>query len=96
MRNSVLADEFPVGGLKRSAAGQMTFDRHAALLKAGAAITVEILPLQRGAPIFLPPTAQLREIAKTKMVDMNAASEDAAVSMLAGSARSMYAAAPAR
>ena len=35
--------------------------RHSDLLKAGGELTVEILPLQRGAPIFLPPTAQLRE-----------------------------------
>lgn len=33
--------------------------------------------------------AQLREIAKTKMEDLNAASEEAAMSMIAGSARSM-------
>jgi large subunit ribosomal protein L11 len=34
-------------------------------------------------------TSQLREIAAQKMVDMNAASVEAAVKMLAGSARSM-------
>ena len=34
-------------------------------------------------------TAQLREIAQQKMVHMNANDEDAAVRMLAGSARSM-------
>jgi large subunit ribosomal protein L11 len=34
-------------------------------------------------------TADLREIAEAKMVDLNAADMDAAVSMLAGSARSM-------
>ena len=33
--------------------------------------------------------AQIREIAKTKMEDLNAASEEAAMSMIAGSARSM-------
>ena len=33
--------------------------------------------------------AQLEEIAKTKMKDMNAASVDAAIRTLAGSARSM-------
>lgn len=43
----------------------------------------------KGAPIGRISTAQLREIAKQKMVDMNAADEDAAVRMLAGSARSM-------
>lgn len=32
---------------------------------------------------------QIREIAKTKMEDLNAASEEAAMSMIAGSARSM-------
>ena len=34
-------------------------------------------------------TAQLREIAETKMKDMNANNIEAAMSMLAGSARSM-------
>lgn len=43
----------------------------------------------KGAPVGRITTAQLREIAKTKMADMNAADEDAAVRMLAGSARSM-------
>lgn len=43
----------------------------------------------KNAPVGRITTAQLREIAKNKMVDMNAASEDAAVRMLAGSARSM-------
>ena len=43
----------------------------------------------KAAPVGTITTAQLREIAKSKMVDMNAASEDAAVRMLAGSARSM-------
>jgi large subunit ribosomal protein L11 len=33
--------------------------------------------------------AQLEEIAKTKMVDLNAASVEAAMSMVAGTARSM-------
>jgi large subunit ribosomal protein L11 len=33
--------------------------------------------------------AQLKEIAQTKMGDLNAASLDAAVSMIAGTARSM-------
>ena len=32
---------------------------------------------------------QIREIAKMKMEDLNAASEEAAMSMIAGSARSM-------
>jgi len=47
--------------------------RHADLMKSGAAITVEILPLQRGAPIFLPPTAQLREGDSPAVAELTAA-----------------------
>ena len=43
----------------------------------------------KGAPIGRVTTAQLREIAATKMKDMNANDVEGAVSMLAGSARSM-------
>ena len=43
----------------------------------------------KGAAVGRVTTAQLREIAATKMKDMNANDVDAAVSMLAGSARSM-------
>ena len=43
----------------------------------------------KGAAVGRVTTEQLREIAATKMKDMNANDVDAAVSMLAGSARSM-------
>ncbi len=43
----------------------------------------------KGAAVGRVTTGQLREIAATKMKDMNANDVDAAVSMLAGSARSM-------
>ncbi len=43
----------------------------------------------KGAAVGSITTAQLREIAKQKMVDMNANDIEAAVRMLAGSARSM-------
>ena len=43
----------------------------------------------KGAPVGRVTTAQLREIAKVKMKDMNANDEDAAIRMLAGSARAM-------
>ena len=43
----------------------------------------------KGASVGRVTTAQLREIAETKMKDMNANDMDAAVRMLAGSARSM-------
>lgn len=43
----------------------------------------------KGAPVGRVTTAQLREIAKIKMKDMNANDEDAAIRMLAGSARAM-------
>jgi large subunit ribosomal protein L11 len=43
----------------------------------------------KGAAVGKVTMAQLREIAKVKMKDMNANDEDAAVRMLAGSARSM-------
>lgn len=43
----------------------------------------------KGGPVGRVTTAQLREIAATKMKDMNANDVDAAVRMLAGSARSM-------
>jgi hypothetical protein len=47
--------------------------RHAALLKNGAELTVEILPFQRGAPIFLPPAAQLRESDGAAVAELTAA-----------------------
>ena len=43
----------------------------------------------KGAAVGRVTTAQLREIAETKMKDMNANDVDAAITMLAGSARSM-------
>jgi large subunit ribosomal protein L11 len=43
----------------------------------------------KGGPVGRVTTAQLREIAATKMKDMNANDVEAAVRMLAGSARSM-------
>ena len=43
----------------------------------------------KGGPVGRVTTAQLREIAKVKMKDMNANDEEAAMRMLAGSARSM-------
>ncbi len=46
--------------------------RHADLLKAGAELTVEILPLQRGAPIFLPPAAQLRDTDGAAVAELTA------------------------
>jgi beta-galactosidase len=47
--------------------------RHAELLKAGAELTVEILPLQRSAPIYLPPSAQLRETDGAAIAELTAA-----------------------
>ncbi len=47
--------------------------RHADLLKTGGELTVEILPLQRGAPIFLPPTAQLCENDGPAVAELSAA-----------------------
>lgn len=47
--------------------------RHAELLKSGAELTVEILPLQRSAPIFLPPAAQLRDTDGPAVAELTAA-----------------------
>ncbi len=47
--------------------------RHSDLLKASGELTVEILPLQRGAPIFLPPSAQLRESDGAAVAELTAA-----------------------
>ncbi len=47
--------------------------RHADLLKAGGELTVEILPLQRGAPIYLPTSAQLRETDGPAVAELTAA-----------------------
>lgn len=58
-------------------------------LKKAAGITKGTTTAGKGAAVGRVTTAQLREIAATKMKDMNANDEDAAVSMLAGSARSM-------
>jgi large subunit ribosomal protein L11 len=58
-------------------------------LKKAAGITKGTTTPGKGAPIGRVTTAQLREIAATKMKDMNANDEEGAVSMLAGSARSM-------
>ena len=58
-------------------------------LKKAAGITKGTTTPGKGAAVGRVTTAQLREIAATKMKDMNANEVDAAVSMLAGSARSM-------
>ncbi len=58
-------------------------------LKKAAGITKGTTTPGKGAAVGRVTTAQLREIAETKMKDMNANEVDAAVSMLAGSARSM-------
>lgn len=56
-----IGDTFVMDDFFNGEALEIGLARHAALLKAGGELTVEVLPLQRGAPIFLPPTAQLRE-----------------------------------
>ena len=58
-------------------------------LKKAAGITKGTTTPGKGNAVGRVTTAQLREIAETKMKDMNANTVDAAVSMLAGSARSM-------
>jgi large subunit ribosomal protein L11 len=58
-------------------------------LKRAAGITAGTTTPGKGAPVGKVTTAQLREIAATKMKDMNANDVDGAVRMLAGSARSM-------
>ncbi len=58
-------------------------------LKKAAKLTKGATATGKGAPVGKITIAQLHEIAKQKMVDMNANDEDAAVRMLAGSARSM-------
>jgi len=58
-------------------------------LKKAAGITKGTPTPGKGAPAGRVTTAQLREIAQTKMVHMNANDIDAAVRLLAGSARSM-------
>lgn len=58
-------------------------------LKKAAGITKGTTTPGKGAAVGRVTTAQLREIAETKMKDMNANDVDAAVRMLAGSARSM-------
>ena len=58
-------------------------------LKKAAGITKGTPTPGKGVPAGRVTTAQLREIAQTKMVHMNANDIDAAVRMLAGSARSM-------
>jgi large subunit ribosomal protein L11 len=58
-------------------------------LKKAAGITKGSPTVGKGAASGRVTTAQLREIAEIKMKDMNANSIEAAVSMLAGSARSM-------
>ena len=58
-------------------------------LKRAAGITKGTTTPGKGAAIGRVTTSQLREIAETKMKDMNANDVDGAVSMLAGSARSM-------
>ncbi len=47
--------------------------RHADSLKTGGELTVEILSLQRGAPIFLPPAAQLRDTDGAAVAELSAA-----------------------
>ena len=58
-------------------------------LKKAAGITKGTTTPGKGAAVGRVTVAQLREIAATKMKDMNANDFDGAVSMLAGSARSM-------
>ncbi len=58
-------------------------------LKKAAGITRGTTTPGKGAMVGKVTTTQLREIAAVKMKDMNANEVDAAVSMLAGSARSM-------
>jgi large subunit ribosomal protein L11 len=58
-------------------------------IKKAAGITKGSPTVGKGAPVGRVTTTQLREIAEIKMKDMNAASLEAAVSMLAGSAKSM-------
>ena len=58
-------------------------------LKKAAGITKGTTTPGKGAAVGRVTTSQLKEIALTKMKDMNANEEAAAVSMLAGSARSM-------
>jgi large subunit ribosomal protein L11 len=58
-------------------------------IKKAAGITKGSPTVGKGAPVGRVTMDQLREIAEVKMKDMNAASVEAAVSMLAGSAKSM-------
>jgi large subunit ribosomal protein L11 len=58
-------------------------------LKKAAGITKGTTTPGKGAAVGRVTTSQLREIAATKMKDMNANGVEGAVSMLAGSARSM-------
>ena len=58
-------------------------------LKKAAGITAGTTTPGKGAPVGRVTMTQLREIAATKMKDMNANDVDGAVSMLKGSARSM-------
>ena len=58
-------------------------------LKKAAGITKGTTTPGKGAPIGKVTQSQLREIAETKMKDMNAHDLEAAMRMLAGSARSM-------
>ena len=58
-------------------------------LKKAAGITKGTTTPGKGNPVGKVTTAQLREIAETKMKDMNANDEAGAVRMLAGSARAM-------
>ena len=58
-------------------------------LKKAAGITKGTTTAGKGAPVGKVTMDQLREIAATKMKDMNANGVEGAVSMLAGSARSM-------
>jgi large subunit ribosomal protein L11 len=58
-------------------------------LKKAAGITKGTTTPGKGAPVGRVTTTQLREIAAQKMIDMNADDVEGAVSMLAGSARSM-------
>ncbi len=59
------------------------------LLKRAAGIDKGTTTPGKGAPVGRVTTTQLREIAATKMKDMNANDVEGAVRMLAGSARSM-------
>ena len=68
-----IGDTFIMDDLFNGEPLEIGLARHADLLKSGDALTVEILPLQRGAPIYLPPTAQLSDDDGPAVVELIAA-----------------------